>query len=148
MDAGTWTTEGAGNTPAPILGTGRVRAPNAGVYCTAEAVCIVEEVSGVTALPPAAAADCRSAAGIGVSGAEVPDTASGVLVAAGSMSDLPAPLDVAMTLLGPEVAVGELLEAAAGTLDVVGILVELPVSVDTTSEVVMPVCATSVVMVV
>ncbi|KAE8909410.1 hypothetical protein PF005_g28555 [Phytophthora fragariae] len=147
MDAGTWTTEGAGNTPAPILGTCRVRAPNAGVYCTAEAVCIVEEVSGVTALPPAAAANCRSAAGIGVSGAEDPDTASGVLVADGSMRDLLAPLDVAMALLGPEVAVGELLEVAAGTLDVVGTLAELPVSVDITSEVATPACATSVVVV-
>ncbi|KAE8996430.1 hypothetical protein PR003_g20239 [Phytophthora rubi] len=146
MEAGTWATEGAGNTPAPSLGTGRVKTPSAGVYCTVEADCSVEATSGVTALPPAAAANCKSAAGIGVSGAEAPDTARSVLVAAGSVRDVPAAPDVVLRLLGPEVAVGELLEVAADMLDVVGTLAELPVSVDATSEVMTPVCATSVVV--
>ncbi|KAE8975138.1 hypothetical protein PF004_g18384 [Phytophthora fragariae] len=116
------------------------------MYCTAEALCIVEVESGVSALPPAAAANCRSAAGIGVSGAEVPDTASGVLVAAGSMRDLPASLDVVLALPGPEVAVDELLEAADGTLDVVGTLVELPMLVNATPGAMTPTCEVSVVV--
>ncbi|KAE9294953.1 hypothetical protein PF001_g17544 [Phytophthora fragariae] len=97
--------------------------------------------------PPAAAANCRSAVGIGVSGAEVLDTASGVLVAAGSIRDIPAPLDVVLALLDPEVAVGELLETSDGTLDVVGTLGELPMSVDATPGALTPICAVSVVVV-
>ncbi|KAE8986159.1 hypothetical protein PR002_g22435 [Phytophthora rubi] len=141
MDAGTWATEGAGNTPAPILGTGRVRAPTAGVYCTVGAICNVEAASGVTALPPAAAANCRSAAGIGASGAEVPDTASGVLVAAGSERDVPATLDVVPTLPDPEVTGGEPLKFAEGALDIVGTLVELPMPVDAVAGPLPPLCA-------
>ncbi|KAE9070602.1 hypothetical protein PF010_g26198 [Phytophthora fragariae] len=141
MEAGTWATEGAGNTPAPSLGTGRVRTPNAGVYCTVEADCSVEVTSGVAALSPAAAANCNSAAGIGVSGAEAPDTARSVLVAAGSVRDVPVAPDVALMLLGPEVVAVVLLEAAESALDVVGTLVEPPMPADVTPESLMPPCA-------
>ncbi|KAE9297923.1 hypothetical protein PF001_g16170 [Phytophthora fragariae] len=110
MEAGTWATEGAGNTPAPSLGTGRVKTPSAGVYCTVEADCSVEVTSGVAALPPAAAANCKSAAGVGVSGAETPDTARSVLVAAGSERGVPTILDVVITLPDPKVAADEPLE--------------------------------------
>ncbi|KAE9326414.1 hypothetical protein PF008_g16658 [Phytophthora fragariae] len=143
MEAGTWATARAGSVPVPSPGTGRVRTPNAGVYCTVEAVCNVEVTSGVAVLPPAAAANCRSAAGIGVSGAEVSDTASGVLVAAGSVRDIPAPLDVVLALLDPEVVVDELVETAAGALDVVDTLAELPMSVDVTPDALTPICVVS-----
>ncbi|KAE8953639.1 hypothetical protein PR003_g33732 [Phytophthora rubi] len=132
MEAGTWATEGAGNTPTPTLGTGRVKTPSAGVYCTVEADCSVEATSGVAALPPAAAANCKSAAGVGVSGAETPDTTRSVLVAAGSERDVPTILDVVITLPDPEVAADEPLELAERALDVVGTLVELPMSEDAT----------------
>ncbi|KAE9011840.1 hypothetical protein PR002_g14962 [Phytophthora rubi] len=147
MDAGTWTTVGASRVPAPSLGTGRVRTPNAGVYCTVEAVCNVEVASGVAALPPAAAANCRSATGIRVSGAEVSDTASGVLVAAGSVKDIHTPLDVVLASSDPEVAENRLLETAKGTLDMAGSLVELPMSVDATPGALTPTCVVSVVVV-
>ncbi|KAE9001363.1 hypothetical protein PR002_g17935 [Phytophthora rubi] len=140
MDAGTWATEGAGNTPAPTLGMGRVRAPTAGVYCTVDAVWVVEVVSEAAALAPAAAASCRSATGIGVSDAEVPDIASGVLVAAGNERDAPSTLDMVLTLPSPGGTMDEPLELAAGALDVVGTLVELPMPVDAVSGPLPPPC--------
>ncbi|KAE9025974.1 hypothetical protein PF004_g2858 [Phytophthora fragariae] len=147
IEAGTRATAGAGKVPALSLGTGRVRTPNAGVYCAVKAVCNVEATSEVAALPPAGGANCRSAAGIGVSGAEVPDTASGVLVAAGSMRDIPTPLDMVLALPDPEVAVGGLLETVEGTLDVVDTLVELPMSVDAAPGTWTPTCTVSAVVV-
>ncbi|KAE9039941.1 hypothetical protein PR003_g24249 [Phytophthora rubi] len=103
------------------------RAASERLYCTVEAVCNVDVASRVAALPPAAAASWRSAAGIGVRGVEVPDTARGVLVAAGSKRDTPAPPDVVFALSDPEVAVDGLLDTAGGALDVVGTLVKLPI---------------------
>ncbi|KAE9323702.1 hypothetical protein PF008_g17286 [Phytophthora fragariae] len=147
IEAGTWATAGAGNVLAPSLGTGRVTAPSAGVYYIVEAVCSVEATRGVAALTPAAAVNCRSAAGIGVSGAEAPDTASSVLAVAGSMGDVPASLDVVLTLPDPEVAVDMLLETAESTLDVVGMHVELPMTVDAAPGAMTPTCAVSAVVV-
>ncbi|KAE8887656.1 hypothetical protein PF005_g27225 [Phytophthora fragariae] len=109
---------------------GRVKNPNAGEYCTVEAVWVVE----------AAAASCRSAAGIGASGVEVPDTTS--------ERDVPATLDVVLALPDPDVTADEPLEFAERVSDVVGTLVELPMPADATSGPLPPLCAVVEVVVV
>ncbi|GMG15549.1 unnamed protein product [Phytophthora fragariaefolia] len=141
MEAGTCTSVGAGNTPAPSVGSGRVRDPNAGVHCPVEAVCIVEATSEVVELPLVAAANCRTAADIDVSGVGALDVASSVLVAADNERDSRTPPDVVAALLGSEMAAAESLDAGGSALDVVGTLVELAILVDATSGLLMPLCA-------